>query len=209
MGNASSKAKTNPVVTSQDEAVLKMKIQRDNLEKYRKRIGTVLNRELEIARECLAKGDRKRAALALRKKKYQEQLLDQTDQHLDKLQDLIQNVEFVQVQKDVLLGLEQGNKVLKEINKEMTIERVEKIMDDSAEGIAYQQEISDMLANNISSSDELEVQEELEALEKEELAKKIPVMPDVPKVSPISAEPKNEEEELREEPSEKLQAIPA
>ena len=34
MGNASSKAKTNPVVTSQDEAVLKMKIQRDNLEKY-------------------------------------------------------------------------------------------------------------------------------------------------------------------------------
>ncbi|KAI9212965.1 hypothetical protein DS838_002165 [Geotrichum bryndzae] len=66
-----------------------------------------------------------------------------------------------------------------------------------------------MLANNISSSDELEVQEELEALEKEELAKKIPVMPDVPKVSPISAEPKNEEEELREEPSEKLQAIPA
>ncbi|KAF5110499.1 hypothetical protein DV453_000859 [Geotrichum candidum] len=82
-------------------------------------------------------------------------------------------------------------------------------MDDSAEGIAYQQEISDMLANNISSSDELEVQEELEALEKEELAKKIPVMPDVPKVSPISAEPKNEQEELREEPSEKLQAIPA
>lgn len=89
MGNASSKAKTNPVVTSQDEAVLKMKIQRDNLEKYRKRIGTVLNRELEIARECLAKGDRKRATLALRKKKYQEQLLDQTDQHLDKLQDLV------------------------------------------------------------------------------------------------------------------------
>jgi hypothetical protein len=89
MGNASSKAKTNPVITTQDEAVLKMKIQRDNLEKYRKRIGTVLNRELEIARECLAKGDRKRAALALRKKKYQEQLLDQTDQHLDKLQDLV------------------------------------------------------------------------------------------------------------------------
>ena len=66
-----------------------------------------------------------------------------------------------------------------------------------------------MLANNISSSDELEVQEELEALEKEELAKKIPVMPDVPKLFSSVPEPKNQEEELREEPSEKLQAIPA
>lgn len=39
-----------------------------------------------------------------------------------------------------------------------------------------------MLANTISNSDELAVQEELEAMEKEELAKKIPDMPDVPKV---------------------------
>lgn len=38
----------------------------------------------------------------------------------------------------MLFGLEQGNKVLKQINKEMTMERVEKIMDDSAEGIEYQ-----------------------------------------------------------------------
>lgn len=90
MGNASSKSnKSGIVVTSQDEAVLKMKMQRDNLEKYQKRIATVLNREREIARECLVRGDRKRAALALRKKKYQEQLLVQTDKHLETLQDLV------------------------------------------------------------------------------------------------------------------------
>lgn len=38
-----------------------------------------------------------------------------------------------------MFGLEQGSKVLKQINKEMSLERVEKIMEDSADGIAYQQ----------------------------------------------------------------------
>lgn len=37
-----------------------------------------------------------------------------------------------------------------------------------------------MLANSISNADELAVQEELDALEREELAKKIPTMPNVP-----------------------------
>lgn len=89
MGNSGSKSKSGIVVTSQDEAVLKMKMQRDNLEKYQKRILIVTNREKEIARECLARGDRRRAALALRKKKYQEQILIQTDKQLETLQDLV------------------------------------------------------------------------------------------------------------------------
>lgn len=89
MGNSGSKTKSGIVVTSQDEAVLKMKMQRDNLEKYQKRILIVTNREKEIARECLARGDRSRAALALRKKKYQEQILIQTDKQLETLQDLV------------------------------------------------------------------------------------------------------------------------
>lgn len=76
-------------------------------------------------------------------------------------------------------------------------------MDDSAEGIAYQQEVSDMLAQNISNDDELAVQEELEALEREELEKKLPSMPEVPKnklnstpVEPTRDKISEEEEEL-------------
>lgn len=70
------------------------------------------------------------------------------------------------------------------------MERVEKIMDDSAEGIAYQEEISKVLAQNISNSDELEVLEELEALEKEEIEKKLPKMPDAPTKVPLQPIPK-------------------
>ena len=42
------------------------------------------------------------------------------------------------VEKELLEGLKQGNDVLKEIHKETSVEAVEKLMDDTAEAIAYQ-----------------------------------------------------------------------
>jgi len=39
----------------------------------------------------------------------------------------------------VIFGLQQGSAVLKEINKEMSLEAVEKLMDDTADAIAYQE----------------------------------------------------------------------
>lgn len=38
-----------------------------------------------------------------------------------------------------MFGLEQGAAVLKEINKEMSLEKVEKLMEDTADAIAYQE----------------------------------------------------------------------
>lgn len=92
MGNSNSSEKQRKsLVTKEDEAILEMKIQRDEIKKYRKRIRVVLDREREIAKECLLKGDKKRALLALKKKKYQERLLTQTDKHLETLEDLVSN----------------------------------------------------------------------------------------------------------------------
>lgn len=42
------------------------------------------------------------------------------------------------MEKDVLYGLKQGNSVLTQLNKEMSIENVEKLMSETAEGVAYQ-----------------------------------------------------------------------
>lgn len=39
----------------------------------------------------------------------------------------------------MLYGLKQGSAVLKELNKEMNLDMVEKLMSDTAEGIAYQE----------------------------------------------------------------------
>lgn len=116
-----------------------MKTQRDKLHQYQRRIKVLTDRETDIARQMLAKGDKKRALIALRKKKYQETLLTQTDSQLAQLEKLTANVEFALIQKDVVFGLQQGTKVLNEIHAEMGgLENVEKLMGDTAEAIAYQ-----------------------------------------------------------------------
>ena len=52
-------------------------------------IEVVLNREREIAREQLKLGNKQRALIALRQRKYQETLLSQTDAQLETLQKLV------------------------------------------------------------------------------------------------------------------------
>lgn len=116
-----------------------MKIQRDRLHQYQRRIAVLTDKETDIARQMLAKGDKKRALLALRRKKYQESLLVKTDAQLEQLEKLTASVEFAQIQKDVVFGLQQGTKVLAEIHAEMGgIAHVEKLMGETADAIAYQ-----------------------------------------------------------------------
>ena len=116
-----------------------MKNQRDKLHRYQRRITVLTDRETAIAKELLAKGDRRRALLALRRKKYQETLLAKTDSQLEQLERLTDEVDFALVQKDVLFGLQQGTHVLREIHREMGgIDQVEKLMGENAEAMTYQ-----------------------------------------------------------------------
>ncbi|KAI0124526.1 Snf7-domain-containing protein [Hypoxylon sp. NC0597] len=201
MGNNSSR------VTAQDKAILDLKLQRDKLHQYQRRITVLTDKETAIARQMLAAGDKKRALLALRRKKYQESLLEKTDAQLAQLEQLTRNVEFALIQKDVVFGLQQGTKVLKEIHAEMGgIEHVEKLMGETADAIAYQREISEMLGGRITNQDEDEVEEELAALELEVNGPAtLPNVPDtkLPKAQVVEqqgATPQEQETEPEAEP---------
>lgn len=155
-----------------------MKTQRDKLKQYQKRITTLTALETDVAKRCLAEGKKDRALLALRRKKYQESLLSQTDGQLEQLEKLTMSVEFALVQKDVLFGLEQGNTVLKEIHREMGgIENVERILEESEEGRRMNAEIEEALAGRLSNLEEDEVEDELEALEREVEGVRLPDAP--------------------------------
>ncbi|KND94528.1 Charged multivesicular body protein 6 [Tolypocladium ophioglossoides CBS 100239] len=185
-----------------------MKNQRDKLHQYQRRIAVLTDRETEIARQMLAKGDKKRALLALRRKKYQQSLLAQTDAQLDQLEKLTSNVEFAQIQKDVVFGLQQGTKVLKEIHAEMGgIEHVEKLMGETADAIAYQKEVSEMLGGRISNQDEEEVEDELAALQAE-LSGAGHELPSVPNARLPESERQAEQQPARTRQTER-QAMPA
>jgi charged multivesicular body protein 6 len=177
MGNSPSR------ITAQDQAILDLKTQRDRLHQYQRRITHLTDRETQAARQLLAKGDKPRALLALRRKKYQESLLAKTDAQLEQLERLTSSVEFALIQKDVLFGLQQGTSVLKEIHAEMGgIENVEKLMGETEEAIAYQREVSEIIGGRISVQDEEEVEDELAALEaevgKKERPQRLPSVPD-------------------------------
>lgn len=107
----------------------------------------------------------RRAKLILRKKKYQENLLATTDKELEALEKLTNDLEFAQVQQQVLDGLKVGNEALKKIHEILTIDEVERIMDETREGVEKQQEIDAILASGVlSQDDEDSVAAELEEL---------------------------------------------
>ncbi|KAL1670489.1 Snf7-domain-containing protein [Schizophyllum commune] len=211
-----------PKITAQDKAILDLKLQRDKLRQYQKKaccypspyvagwltslsgqIQIILDREHAIAKTHLANGQKDRAIIALRRRKYQESLLVKTDGQLENLEQLVSTIEFSLVEVSVLHGLKQGHEVLKEIHKEMNIESVEKLLDETAEARAYQQEISDMLANNLTAEDEDAVQNELRELQEQAIRETQPEkevrLPSAPTEEPVSS-PMEEVGAAEEEP---------
>ena len=81
----------------------------------------------------------------------------------------------------MLDGLKVGNEALKQIHAIMSIEDVEKILDETREGIEKQQEIDDLLSTNLSPEDLEEVETELEQIMAEENVPR-----EISQLSPVS-----------------------
>lgn len=112
-----------------------------------------------------------RARMLLRKKKYQEKLLENTDSQLENLEKLASDIEFAQVEQQVLDGLKTGNTALKKVHEILTIDEIESILDETREGVEKQQEIDAILTGTLSSADEEDVLAELDALIEEDMDK--------------------------------------
>jgi len=88
-------------VTEQDKAVLQLKQQRDKIKQYQKKIERNLENDRLLARTLLTDGKRAKAKLLLRKKRYQEQLLTNTDSQLETLEKLVHDIEYAQIEIQV------------------------------------------------------------------------------------------------------------
>lgn len=177
MGSLFSKSKKQSRVTEHDKAVLRLKQQRDKLKQYQKRIELQLEKDRELARKCLQTGRRDRAKLLLRKKKFQETQLINADKQLENLEKMTADLEFAQVELQVIEGLKQGNVALKKVHDLMDINEIEKIMDETREGVEKQQEIDAILLGALSEEDEENVLAELDALAAEEATSLLPEVP--------------------------------
>ncbi|PWN89423.1 Snf7-domain-containing protein [Acaromyces ingoldii] len=185
MGNQASKSGTK--ITPQDRAILDLKVQRDKVKQYQKKLQTLSSHEHRLAQQFLASGDRAKALACLRRRRYQETQLSQTDSQLANLEGLVSSIEFAQVQTAVVEGLRQGNAVLKEMHRQMDLASVERLMEETAEAQAYQRDIDEAIQTQMSREDQEEVDREMEKLEREVngVQEDVPVsMPEAPTTEP-------------------------
>ncbi|KAF0313097.1 Charged multivesicular body protein 6 [Amphibalanus amphitrite] len=210
MGSLFSKKKESRI-TEQDKAILQLKKQRDQLKQYSKKIQLSLEKDRQMAKTLLHSGQKSRAKLLLKKKRFQEQLLTRTEGMLDNIEQMTHDLEFAQVEMKVLDGLKDGNAALKKMHDLVSIDEIERIMDETQEGIEKQKEIDDLLSGQLTSEDEDAVLAELDALVAAEDAEREAKLPDVPAEPLPEPEPETQpaaERSKRERNSEKV-ALPA
>ena len=85
--------------------------------------------------------DSRKAKLLLKKKKYYEKNLENTDNQLDNLDTLVNNIEYTMVEQQVVSSLKVGNDCLKRLHDMMSIDEIEDIMDDTKDAIEHQRVI--------------------------------------------------------------------
>lgn len=202
---------SQPKITAQDRAIFQLKRQRDNLKQYQRKLNTVIDRQTALAKQALLEGKPERAKVFLRLKKHQQSVVNTTYDQLGNLENLIGTIEFKLIEKDVIYGLTQGNEVLKKLNSDMSVEKIDRVLDDLEDERVKVDEVSDLLGSGLSNLDENEVEEELQRMEEELLGKKVETgkeeenakLPDAP-TSELKDQQKEEVIQLPDAPNSEL-----
>ena len=191
---SSGRAKKNPrqVVTEQDKAILAAKMARDRLKQVCKRCELSIEKDRERARELLKTGNKRQALLLLKRKRYEESTVAQVEGHIDRIEQMIRSLEIAQLNVEVTERLRQGNEALKSINESISIDEVERILDETREAEAFQEELAFLLRGKLSEADEQAAEDEYETM----LAQSLP---EPVAEQPAAAGERVEEKERRKE----------
>ena len=164
MGFLFSKKKKKTVQLKSDEqAILKCKMCRDDIKKYIKKLEKDANLKKEKAKEALKAKNRDRAKLHLRMEKMFREQIKSAYGQLEMIETQINQIESAQAQKDAMQVLKEGNAVLKKLQDEVNVEKFQEISDDLDELKAKNDEITEFFKERGIDEEEA-VNDELDKL---------------------------------------------
>jgi len=158
------RAKLSP----EDKAILECKQSRDKIKAYIKRLEVNEQTQREKAKELLKKKEKDKAKYCLSQSKMYKMQIENSQNQLAAVEEQINRLDLFKTQKDVFNVLENTNKVLKDLQKEVNVERLEKIGEDLNDIKAANDEVSNFFkSHNVDiEQNEEEINKEMEQLMK-------------------------------------------
>jgi hypothetical protein len=193
MGSCFSSAEKNVQqnrITDIDRAILDLKIARDKLNIYKKKLNMDSEKLLVRAKGLKDSGDTEAALYLLRLRRQKLNQLENLDGQLYNLEQLVLTIQTKEQEVSVIDALTAGKDALKKMNEENSVEDVLKLMEDIQEQHDITSEITTLLgqgANAMTDDEMAEFEEELQGLENK--VENSALQPDFP-VAPKTKLPK-------------------
>jgi len=182
-------------INQEERALLDCKLCRDKIKKYIKSLEKNSSLKKEKAKEALKNGNKDRAKLYLRQSKMYQEQVKTADGQLEMIETQITQIENAQSQRDALSVLKQGNEVLKNLQKEVNVEKFQEVADDMNELKEQQDELTEFFKSRGIEENDEELDDELDKLI--DNVNKEQGQVDLPSANKESLD--NEKEEIKEE----------
>ncbi len=166
-------------VDEHDRAVLELKNARDKLQRYRKKLDLEAVQLTRQAAQLVKNGMKDRALITLKIKKFKIANAEKADAQLFQVKKTIDTVEWEKEQTAVVEALKVGRDALQALHAQMPLDEVQALMDDTAEALEYEEEVSRILAGAFSAGDEESLETEFQAIQDEIGAEEIAQLHDV------------------------------
>ena len=164
MGNLFCPNSHQTKINQEERALLDCKLCRDKIKKYIKSLEQKASLKKEKAKEALKNKNRDKAKLYMRQSKMYQEQIKVSDGQLDMIETQITQIESAQNQKDVFTVLKEGNNVLKKLQEEVNVEKLEEISDDLNELKEKNDEITQFFKERGIEEIEEELDDELNKL---------------------------------------------
>merc|ERR1712038_1157050 len=187
--------------TNTAATIIKLKSEVENQEKREEVTRRKIDQMVAQAKEKMAKGDKKGALYAMKRKKLHDAELTKIENVKMTLETQVINLESASQNKDTFIAMKEGKNAMAKIRDEVGIEQVDELMDDIREEMEQAQEISDAIAAPVDplATDEDELLAELEQMGADDLEEQLlstPTLPSVPNAK-LPAHKKKEEDEMK------------